>query len=188
MECIGLKENVTRRAAGATAGMIIGLIAAIALNQATGYDITVLTVVIGGPLAALLARAYGGPISEAMGSEERGLTRNVKLALMAIGVLAAGAFGVLTGNLVNGVGLAFMLVTVSGPRLGVIFDERMGRIYGRSATVALGVFSLCAAYVGFYQRALHPELVTVDSFMMVIWITWASLVLSLAYYYFLGGE
>ena len=179
-----MKENVIKRLAGATAGMVIGLVAGIALNQATGYDITILTVVIGGPLAAILARAYGGPISEAMGSEERGLTRNVKLTLMAIGVLAAGAFGVLTGDLVNGVGLAFMLLTVSGLRLGVIFDERMGRIYGRSATVALAVFSLCAGYVGFYQRALSPDQVTVGSFMLVIWISWASLVLSLLYHYF----
>jgi len=169
-------------------GMVIGLVAGIALNQATGYDITILTVVIGGPLAAILARAYGGPISEAMGSEERGLTRNVKLALIAIGVLAAGAFGVLTGDLVNGLGLAFMLLTVSGLRIGVIFDERMGRIYSRSATVALAVFSLCAGYLGFYQRALNPEQVTVGSFMLVIWISWASLVLSLVYYYFFSGE
>ena len=183
-----MKENVIKRIAGATAGMIIGLVAGIALNQATGYDITILTVVIGGPLAAILARAYGGPISEAMGSEERGLTRNVKLALMAIGVLAAGAFGVLTGDLVNGLGLAFMLLTVSGLRIGVIFDERMGRIYSRSATVALAVFSLCAGYLGFYQRALNPEQVTVGSFMLVIWISWASLVLSLVYYYFFSGE
>ena len=183
-----MKENVIKRIAGATAGMIIGLIAGIALNQATGYDITILTFVIGGPLAAILARAYGGPISEAMGREERGLTRNVKLALIAIGVLAAGAFGVLTGDLVNGVGLAFMLLTVSGLRIGVIFDERMGRIYSRSATVALAVFSLCAGYLGFYQRALNPEQVTVGSFMLVIWISWASLVLSLVYFYFFSGE
>ena len=183
-----MKENVIKRIAGATAGMIIGLIAGIALNQATGYDITILTFVIGGPLAAILARAYGGPISEAMGREERGLTRNVKLALIAIGVLAAGAYGDLTGDLVHGVGLAFMLLTVSGLRIGVIFDERMGRIYSRSATVALAVFSLCAGYLGFYQSALNPEQVTVGSFMLVIWISWASLVLSLVYYYFFSGE
>ena len=179
-----MKENVYKRLAGATAGMVIGLIAGIALNQATGHDITILTFVIGGPLAVVLARHYGGPISEAMGREERGLTRSLKLTLMAIGILAAGAFGALTGDLVNGVGLAFMLLTVAGPRLGVIFDERIGRIYGKSATVALAVFSLSAGYVGFYQRALYPEQVTLSSFMLVIWVSWASLVLSLLCHYF----
>lgn len=179
-----MKENVIKRLAGATAGMVIGLIAGIALNQTTGYDITILMFVIGGPLAALLARVYGGPISEAMGREERGLTRNLKLSLIAVGILAAGAFGALTGDVVNGVGLAFMILTVAGPRLGVVFDERMGRIYEKSATMALAVFSLGAGYVGFYQMALNPEQVTLGSFMLVIWISWASLVLSLLYNYF----
>ena len=173
-----------KRLAGATAGMVIGLAAGLTLHQTTGYDIALMTFVIGGPIAALLARAYGGPISEAMGREERGLTRNLKLSLIAVGILAAGAFGALTGDVVNGVGLAFMVLTVAGPRLGVVFDERMGRIYEKSATMALAVFSLGAGYVGFYQMALNPEQVTLGSFMLVIWISWASLVLSLLYNYF----
>jgi uncharacterized membrane protein len=188
MDLIRMRENVMKRLLGATAGVVIGLVAGVYLNQVTGYDVALLTFVIGAPIAALLARYYGGPISEAMGTEERGLTRNLKLALLAIGILVAGAFGALTGDVVNGVGLAFMVLTVAGPRLGVIFDERIGRIYGKSATVALAVFSLCASYVGFYQMALNPEQVTVGSFMLVIWISWASLVLSLVYYYFFSGE
>jgi hypothetical protein len=36
--------------------------------------------------------------------------------------------------------------------------------------------------------ALNPEQVTVGSFMLVIWVSWASLVLSLLYYYFFSGE
>jgi uncharacterized membrane protein len=199
-----MRENVMKRLLGATAGVVIGLFAGVYLNQVTGQDLALLTFVIGAPIAAVLARYYGGPISEAMGTEERGLTRNLKLALLAIGILVAGAYGALTGDVVNGVGLAFMILTVAGPRLGVIFDERIGRIYGprlgvifderigriygKSATVALAVFSLCASYVGFYQMALNPEQVTVGSFMLVIWISWASLVLSLVYYYFFSGE
>jgi hypothetical protein len=188
MECVVLRDSVLKRVTGATAGLVIGLASGIILSRAAGYDVTLVTFIVGAPLGALLARAYGGPISEAMGREERGLTRNLKLTLIAVGALAAGAFGALTGDATNGLGLAFMLLAVSGPRMGVIFDERMARIYGKSATIAFAVFSLCAGYVGFYQTALNPELVTLGSYRLVIWVSWASLVVSLLYQYFVSGD
>ena len=183
-----MNEKVVKRLMGATAGVIIGLAIAVYVNQVTGYDITLLTFVISVPIAAVLSRLYGGPISEAMGRDERGSTRYLKLVILTIGIVAAFAFGWLTGDLVNGLGLGFMYVAVAGPRLGVIFDERMGRTYDKASTIAFAVFSLAVGYVAFYQRALYPELVNIDSFLMVIWISWASLLVSWGYYYFMGGE
>lgn len=183
-----MNKNVTKRLIGATVGVIIGLIVAVYVNQITGYDIALMTFVIGTPIAAILSRLYGGPISEAMGRDERGATRYIKLMALIIGTAAALAFGWLTGDFVNSLGFGFMFVTVAGPRLGIIFDERMGRTYDKASTLAFAVFSLAAGYVGFYQRALYPEQVSVDSFMLIIWISWISLFALWGYYYYLGEE
>jgi len=183
-----MNEKVTKRLIGATAGVIIGLIIAVYVNQIIEYDIALLTFLIGTPIAVILSRLYGGPISEAMGRDEKGSTRAIKLVALAIGVVASFAFSWLTGDLLNGLGLGFMFVTVAGPRLGVIFDERMGRTYDKASTIAFAVFSMAAGYVGFYQRSLYPELVGVDSFMLIIWASWISLLASWGYYYYFGEE
>ena len=70
-----MRENVWKRMIGAFAGIVIGLAAAIYLNQTSGYDVVVTMFIVGAPLAAILSRVYGGPLSEAMGREERSLTR-----------------------------------------------------------------------------------------------------------------
>jgi nitrate/nitrite transporter NarK len=185
---LALKENVWKRLIGAFAGIAIGLATAIYLNQTCGYDIILPTFIIGAPLAAVLSRAYGGPLSESMGHEERSLTRRVKILAILLGVAASLALGALMGSLLNGVGLGVMLLVAVGPRLGLIFDERMGRMYGKAATNAFAVFSICAGYLGFYHMQMYPGQVTLDTFVAVIWISWASLVLSWLYYYFVGGE
>jgi len=183
-----VRENVWKRMIGAFAGIVIGLAAAIYLNQTSGYDVVVTMFIVGAPLAAILSRVYGGPLSEAMGREERSLTRRVKTVAILIGLAASLALGALMGNLVNGIGLGVMLLVTVGPRLGLLFDERMGRAYGRAAMNAFAVFSLCSGYLGFYHMWRYPGQVTLDSFVTVIWISWASLVLSWLYYYFVSGE
>jgi hypothetical protein len=183
-----MRENVYRRLIGATAGIVLGLAVAVYLNWAAGYSVVLVTVAVGGPLAAVLSRAYGGPLSEAMGLEERGLTRRVKAVAIIVGLAASLALGFMMGSIVNGIGLGVMLLVAAGPRLGLVFDERMGRVYGRAATNAFAVFSVCAGYLGFYHMGLYPGEVTVGHFVLVIWVSWASLILSWLYYYFVGGE
>ena len=183
-----MSENVRKRLIGVFAGTVIGLFAAVSLNLTWGYDVVLVTFIIGAPLAAILSRAYGGPLTESMGREERSLTRRVKLLTIILGLAASLALGTLMGNLLNGVGLGVMLLVTVGPRLGLIFDERMGRVYGKAATNAFAVFSVCSGYVGFYHMWMYPGQVTLDTFMAIIWISWASLALSWIYYYFVGGE
>lgn len=183
-----MRENVQKRMIGAFAGIVLGLSSAVYLNQTMGYDVVLTTFVVGAPLATVFARMYGGPLSEAMGREERGLTRRVKTAALLIGLGACVALGAMMGNMVNGIGLGVMLLVTAGPRLGLIFDERMGRVYGKAATNAFAVFSLCSGYLGFYHMERYPGQVTPGTFIMVIWISWASLVLSWLYYYFVRDE
>ena len=183
-----MNEKVVKRMVGAIIGIAIGAAASVYLSQTTGYDVAMLTFLTGLPLGLLLSRALGGPLSEAMGRDERASSRNLKLALISVGILAAFGFGAYSGNVVNGLGLGFMIIAITGPRYGQIFDERMGRTYRKAATMAFSVFSLCASYIGFYQATISPGLVTVDNFVLVIWISWASLLVSWVYYYFIGGE
>jgi len=183
-----MRENVWKRMVGAFAGVVVGLAVAIYLYQTSGYGVAVTTFIVGAPLAAIFSRLYGGPLSEAMGRGERSLTRRVKTVAILIGLAASVALGAMMGNIVNGIGLGVMLLVTAGPRLGLIFDERMGRVYGKAATNAFAVFSLCAGYLGFYHMGMYPEQVTSRAFIMVIWISWASLVLSWLYYYFVRGE
>lgn len=183
-----MRENVYKRLIGATAGIVIGLAVAVYLYNTVGYSVVFVTLAVGGPLAAILSRAYGGPLSEAMGREERGLTRRVKMVAIVIGLAASLALGYLMGNITNGMGLGVMLLVAVGPRLGLIFDERMGSVYGKAATNAFAVFSVCAGYLGFYHMGRYPGEVTAGHFVLVIWVSWASLVLSWLYYYFVGGE
>jgi hypothetical protein len=181
-----MRENVQKRMIGAIAGIVIGLSAAIYLNQIIGYDVALTTFIVGAPLAAVFARMYGGPLSETMGREELDLTKRVKTAALLIGLAASLALGYMMGNIVNGIGLGVMLLVTAAPRLGLIFDERMSRVYGKSATNAFAVFSLCSGYLGFYHMEKYPGTVTPGAFIMVIWISWASLVLSWLYYYISG--
>lgn len=183
-----MRENVQKRAIGAFAGIALGLSAAVYLHKTMGYDVVLTTFVVGAPLATVFARMYGGPLSEAMGREERGLTKRVKTVALLIGLAASVALGAMMGNIVNGIGLGVMLLVTAGPRLGLIFDERMGRVYGKAATNAFAVFSLCSGYLGFYHIERYPGQVTSDTFVLVIWISWASLALSWLYYYFVSGE
>ena len=183
-----MRENVWKRGIGAFAGVVIGLITAIYLYSTMGFNVALTTFFVGAPLAAIFARMYGGPLSEAMGTEERSLTRRVKTVAILIGLAASIALGALMGNIVNGIGLGVMLLVTAGPRLGLIFDERMGRVYGKAATNAFAVFSLCAGYLGFYHMQMYPGQVNAGTFVAVIWISWASLALSWLYYYFVGGE
>jgi len=183
-----MNEKVVKRMAGAMIGIAIGVAVSVYISQITGYDVAMLSFITGLPLGLILSRAWGGPLSEAMGRDERASSRNLKLALLSVGILSAIGFGAYSGNIVNGLGLGFMFIAITGPRYGQIFDERMGRTYSKAATMAFSVFSLCASYIGFYQATISPELVTVDNFMLVIWISWASLLVSWAYYYFIGGE
>jgi len=183
-----MRKNVQKRVIGAFAGIVLGLSAAVYLNQTMGYDVVLTTFIIGAPLATVFARIYGGPLSETMGREEHGLTRRVKTVAIFIGLAASVALGVMMGNIVNGIGLGVMLLVTAGPRLGLIFDERMGRVYGKAATNAFAVFSLCSGYLGFYHMEKYPGQVTPGTFIMVIWISWASLALSWLYYYFVSGE
>jgi hypothetical protein len=183
-----MRENVQKRVIGAFAGIVLGLSAAVYLNQTMGYDVVLTTFIIGAPLATVFARMYGGPLSETMGREELGLTRRVKAVAILIGLAASVALGAMMGNIVNGIGLGVMLLVTAGPRLGLIFDERMGRVYGKAATNAFAVFSLCSGYLGFYHMEKYPGQVTPGTFIVVIWISWASLVLSWLYYYFVRGE
>jgi uncharacterized membrane protein len=183
-----MRENVWKRVIGAFAGVVIGLAAAIYLHSTMGFNVALTTIVVGTPIAAVFARVYGGPLSEAMGTEERSLTKRVKTAAILVGLAASLALGAIMGNIVNGVGLGVMLLVTAGPRLGLIFDERMGRVYGKAATNAFAVFSLCAGYLGFYHMQMHPGQVNAGTFIVVIWISWASLALSWLYYYFVGGE
>jgi uncharacterized membrane protein len=183
-----MRENVWKRVIGAFAGVVIGLITAIYLYSTMGFSVALTTFIVGAPLAAIFARVYGGPLSEAMGTEERSLTRRVKTVAMLFGLAASVALGALMGNIVNGIGLGVMLLVTAGPRLGLIFDERMGRVYGKAATNAFAVFSLCAGYLGFYHMEMYPGQVNTGTFVAVIWISWASLALSWLYYYFVGGE
>jgi nitrate/nitrite transporter NarK len=183
-----MRENVYKRLLGATAGVVIGLAVAVYLYNTAGYSVVLVTLAVGGPLAAILSRAYGGPLSEAMGREERGLTRRVKTVAIVVGLAASLALGFLMGNIINGMGLGVMLLVAVGPRLGLIFDERMGSVYGKAATNAFAVFSVCAGYLGFYHMGRYPGEVTAGHFVLIIWISWASLILSWLYYYFVGGE
>jgi nitrate/nitrite transporter NarK len=183
-----MKENVWKRMVGVFAGIALGLATAFYFHQTIGYDVAVTTLIVGTPLAIIFARAYGGPLSETMGREERSLTRRVKMAAIMMGLAASIALGALMGNVVNGIGLGVMLLVTTGPRLGLIFDERMGRVYSKAATNAFAVFSLCAGYLGFYHMQKFPGQVTSDTFVIVIWISWASLALSWLYYYFVSGE
>jgi nitrate/nitrite transporter NarK len=183
-----MRENVWKRMVGVFAGIALGLATAIYFNQTMGFDVAITTLIVGAPLAAILARAYGGSLSETMGREERSLTRRVKIAAIIMGLAASVALGALMGSVVNGIGLGVMLLVTAGPRLGLIFDERMGRVYSKATTNAFAVFSLCAGYLGFYHMQKFPEQVTSDTFVIVIWISWASLVLSWLYYYFVSGE
>jgi hypothetical protein len=183
-----MRENVQKRVIGAFAGIVLGLSAAVYLNQTMGYDVVLTTFIFGAPLATVFARMYGGPLSEIMGREEHGLTRRVKIVAILIGLAASVALGVMMGNIVNGIGLGVMLLVTAGPRLGLIFDERMGRVYGKAATNAFAVFSLCSGYLGFYHMEKYPGQVTPGTFIMVIWISWASIALSWLYYYFVSGE
>jgi len=181
-----LRENVQKRMIGAIAGVVIGLSAAIYLNQTSGYDVALVTFIVGAPLAAVFARMYGGPLSETMGREELDLTKRVKILALLIGLAASLALGYLMGNIVNGIGLGVMLLVTAAPRLGLIFDERMSRVYGKAATNAFAVFSLCSGYLGFYHMEKYPGTVNLGTFIMVIWISWASLALSWLYYYISG--
>ena len=183
-----MRENVQKRVFGAFAGIALGLSAAVYLNQTMGYDVVLTTFVVGAPLATVFARMYGGPLSETMGREELGLTRRVKTVAILIGLAASVALGAMMGNIVSGIGLGVMLLVTVGPRLGLIFDERMGRVYGKAATNAFAVFSLCSGYLGFYHTEKYPGQVTPGTFIVVIWISWASLVLSWLYYCFVRGE
>jgi hypothetical protein len=171
---------------GAIAGMIIGLSTAIYLNQTAGYDVALTSFIVGAPLAAVFARIYGGPLSEIMGREELDLTKRVKIAALLIGLVASLALGFLMGNIVNGIGLGIMLLVTAAPRLGLIFDERMSRVYGKAATNAFAVFSLCSGYLGFYHMEKYPGTLTPAIFNIVLWISWVSLGLSWLYYYVSG--
>jgi hypothetical protein len=181
-----MRENVQKRMIGAIVGIVIGLFAALYLNQTFEYDIALTTFLVGAPLATMFARLYGGPLSETMGREELYLTKRVKTAALLIGLTAALALGYLMGNIVNGIGLGIMLLVTAAPRLGLIFDERMSRVYGKAATNAFAVFSLCSGYLGFYHMEMYPGTLDLGIFIMVIWISWASLVLSWLYYYISG--
>ncbi|MBN2334735.1 hypothetical protein JXL21_04190 [Candidatus Bathyarchaeota archaeon] len=183
-----MKENVWKRLTGAIIGIALGLVAAYYLYQTYGYNFAVSTFIVGAPIAAILARTYGGPISEAMGNEERSLTRRVKTVAIIVGAVAAFALGMMTGNIVNGIGLGITLLVVTGPRFSVLFDERMGAVYGKATTNAFAVFSLCTGYLAFYHIERFPGQVTVDTFILVLWVSWASLAVSALYYYFLSGE
>ena len=183
-----MRKNVQKRVIGAFAGIVLGLSAAIYLHQTKGYDVVLTTFIVGAPLAAIFARMYGGPLFETVGRGERSLTRRVKTVAILIGLAASVALGAMMGNIVNGIGLGVMLLVTAGPRLGLIFDERMGRVYGKAATNAFAVFSLCSGYLGFYHMEKYPGQVTPGTFIMVIWISWASLALSWLYYYFVSGE
>ena len=121
-----------------------------------------------------------------MGREELALTRRVKTVALIIGLAAALALGYLIGNMVNGIGLAVMLLVAAAPRLGLIFDERMSRVYGKAATNAFAVFSLTSGYLAFYHIQRYPGQVTPATFTAAIWISWASLALSWLYYYISG--
>ena len=170
-------------------GAIIGVGAALVLNQTAGYDVALTTTAVGLPAALILARALGGPLTpEMMGRDERNLARNIKLGGIAVGLIAAVSLGYLMGNLLNGVGIAVALLIVAGPRWGLIVDERMGRAYDKSATNAFAVFSVGAAYLGFYQGFRHPGEVTVGSFVALTWVSWGVLLASWVYYYFVSGD
>jgi hypothetical protein len=110
----------------------------------------------------------------------------VKTAALLIGLAASLALGYLMGNIVSGIGLGVMLLVTAAPRLGLIFDERMSRVYGKAATNAFAVFSLCSGYLGFYHIERYPGSVNLGTFILVIWVSWASLALSWLYYYFSG--
>jgi hypothetical protein len=181
-----MRENVQKRLIGATAGIIIGLISAIYLNQTVGYDIALTTFIVGAPLSTVFARLYGGPLSETMGREELYLTRRVKTVALLIGLAAALTLGYLMGNIVNGIGLGIMLLVTAAPRLGLIFDERMSRVYGKAASNAFAVFSLCSGYLVFYHMEMYPGTLDIGTFIMVLWITWLSLAFSWFYYYISG--
>jgi uncharacterized membrane protein len=174
---------------GTILGIAIGLGAALLLNSTNGYDVASTMVVVGLPAALILSKVMGGPLTtEKMGRGDRASLRRVKVAALVIGVLAAFAFGYMGRNILSGVGLATALLVSVGPRWGLIVDERMGKAYDRSATIAFAVFSLGAAYLGFYQGIRSPGQTTVESFIQLAWLSWTILLGSWGYYYFVGGE
>ena len=183
-----MRENVRKRMIGATAGIVLGLSAALYLHQTKEFDVALTTFIIGAPLAVIFARIYGGPLSEAMGKEELDLTRRVKTVALFLGLIASIVLGAMMDNIISGIGLGVMLLVTAGPRLGLLIDERMSKVYGKAATNAFAVFSLCLGYLGFYHIEKYPAQVNPDTFVAGIWISWASLAISLFYYYFVSGE
>lgn len=183
------KGSPTKRMIGIVAGYVIGLIMAFALAKAgiIAHDLT--AVAIGLPLSIILGRLLGGPGAfEIMDRSQKDSMKKYIWVLLATALLGALVFGMVSGDIVGAFGMSVAIVISIGHGWGILVDERMGQVYNKACTNAFVVFSLGTAYVGFYMLQETPEHVSTTTFLMVAWISWAVLLLSWMYYYYVKGE
>ena len=182
------KGSVTKRFIGVLAGYAIGLIIAVALAKAGIFSHDLTAVAIGFPLSIVLARAFGGPLRlEILSREEKSTMKKMMWTLLATALLGSVTFGMFSGDIISGLGMSVAIIVSIGHGWGILIDERMGQVYNKACTNAFVVFSLGTAYVGFYMLQEIPELVSASTFLMIAWMSWAALLVSWVYYYFIKG-
>ena len=181
--------SVAKRFVGVMAGYAVGFALAIMLDRTGIFSHEYTAVVIGFPLAIIFARAYGGPLQfETLGKDQKSTMRKVMWVLLVTALLGSVTFGIMSDDIVSGLGMSVAIIVSLGHGWGMLIDERMGQVFNKACTNAFVVFSLGTAYVGFYMLPETPELVSASTFLMVAWISWAALLVSWVYYYLIKGE
>jgi len=109
------------------------------------------------------------------------------LASIAL-VIGAILNGVLSDDVIGGLGLGIGLVIVVGLSWGTVYDERMAEVYNKATRNAFIVISMGMSLVGFLP-SLFVEgmpllwgLLGANKLLSVLWIGWGVFGISLAYY------
>jgi len=174
------KENA--KLVGWIVGMLIGAAIGLAMGEiATGTA-------IGVTLSLILSQQLAGE-SVKLDKKKQRKTSWALLGSMAMGCVA---FGVLSGNIVDGIASAIGLSFVVGLKWEQLYDERMSGMFSKAARNAFVVVNAGFTVTVFFNEVVNYSVFAGVPFIIqlksVIYISWAVFLVSWVYHANYRGE
>lgn len=177
-----MKNKQNKKMIGMVLGLILGVFYGIALdNIALGIGVGV---------------SFGVAIGNSMAGEElikdKKTRRRISWSLLASLLLGSAVFGVLKGNLIEGLSAGIGFSFVVGLKWDRLYDERMSAMFSKAARNAFVMVNAGFSFVVFFGEVLqYTPLATVPvitQIKTVIYLSWVVFLASWLYHANYKGE
>ena len=177
-----IKNKRNARVAGMLIGTAFGILYGLALGN----------IALGIGVGVSLGAAIGANLAGEELIKDKKTRRRTSMALLGTMLLGAAVFGVMEGNIIEGLAAGIGFSFVVGLKWDKLYDERMSAMFSKAARNAFVVINAGFSFVVFFGEVLKYTIIStiplIEQIKYVIYISWVVFLGSWLYHANYKGE